>query len=170
MSQAATALAVPTALQLASLPLPRRFTLVAGAGEGSTPLNAFDHALLAAGIGNLNLIRVSSVLPPGSEAVDDLVIPPGSLVPTAYGSITSSEPGDRISAAIGVGIATADSYGVIMEFEGRCSQAAAERSVAEMVEEAFASRGLRLMRCLVRGVEHRVRRHGAAVAAVALWY
>ena len=35
----------------------------AGRAEGGTTLNAFDNALLAAGIGNINLIKVSSILP-----------------------------------------------------------------------------------------------------------
>src|SRR5206468_7432297 len=39
----------------------------AGNAEGSTPLNAFDNALLAAGIGNINLVRISSILPPGVD-------------------------------------------------------------------------------------------------------
>lgn len=160
----------PDLLQLASLPLPRKFTLVAGKGEGRTPLNAFDRALLAAGIGNLNLLRVSSILPPHAEPVDRLDVQPGSLLPTAYGTIGSSQPGDLIAAAVGVGIATRENYGVIMEFEGHCGQAEAEETVARMVEEAFETRGLPLNQCLVRGVEHRVERHGAVLAAVALWY
>ena len=42
----------------------------AGAAEGDTELNAFDNALLAAQVGNLNLIRVSSVLPkPGTPSI-----------------------------------------------------------------------------------------------------
>ena len=35
-----------------------------GHAEGGTPLNAFDNALLAAGIGNINLVKVSSIIPP----------------------------------------------------------------------------------------------------------
>ncbi|NMB16013.1 MAG: pyruvoyl-dependent arginine decarboxylase, partial [Firmicutes bacterium] len=49
------------------LPTPEKFTLVAGGSEGPTGLNAFDNALLAAGLGNLNLVRVSSILPPGAQ-------------------------------------------------------------------------------------------------------
>src|SRR5688500_13102541 len=44
-----------------------RITLAAataGHSEGGTTLNAFDNALLVAGIGNINLIKVSSILPP----------------------------------------------------------------------------------------------------------
>ena len=43
-----------------------RYTLVSGIGTGSTVLNAFDAALLSAGVGNFNLLRVSSILPPHS--------------------------------------------------------------------------------------------------------
>ena len=99
------------------LQTPHRFTLVAGSGEGDTTLTAFDKALLSAGVGNLNLLRVSSILPPGAEYSHQVEIPPGSLTPTAYGVIIGEVPGQRIAAAIGVGIMSG-SFGVIMEFTG----------------------------------------------------
>jgi len=71
----------------------------AGNAEGSTPLNAFDNALLAAGIGNINLIKVSSILPPGVELVALPRIKPGALVPTAYAAMTSEVPGEVVAAA-----------------------------------------------------------------------
>jgi len=40
-----------------------------GTGTGSTKLSAFDKALWDAGIANLNLIPLSSVIPPQSEIV-----------------------------------------------------------------------------------------------------
>ncbi len=49
------------------LPIPKKFSLVAGSAEGTSELNAFDNALLNAGIGNLNLIKVTSILPPQVE-------------------------------------------------------------------------------------------------------
>ena len=151
------------------LPTPTKFTLVAGGAEGPNRLNAFDNALLEAGIGNLNLVKVSSVLPPGAGAVDTLSIPPGSLVPTAYGAITSETPGEIIAAAVGVG-RHGDDYGVIMEYSGRCTKEEAEEIVAGMVRHAFARRGLELTELKVKGVEHRVEKVGCAFAAVALWY
>lgn len=39
----------------------------AGTGTGPTKLAAFDAALQAAGIANYNIIRLSSIIPPGSE-------------------------------------------------------------------------------------------------------
>src|SRR5581483_6664802 len=73
----------------------------AGSAEGSTPLNAFDNALLAAGIGNIKLIKFSSILPPGVELVPQPRIKPGALVPTAYAGMTSELPREVVAAAVG---------------------------------------------------------------------
>ena len=152
------------------LETPRKFTLLAGTAEGPTRLNAFDNALLAAGIGNLNLVRVSSILPPGAVEVPQLDIPEGALTPTAYGTVTSEEPGVSIAAAVAVGIGQDDHYGVIMEYSGHGTRADAERMVRVMVAEAFATRRRELGRVAVRAVDHKVERIGCAFAAVALWY
>ena len=86
------------------LPVPEFFTLVVGRGEGKKKLTAFDSALLDAKVGNMNLLRVSSVLPPHCLFRESLTMPYGSLLPIAYGSLTSDVPGETISASIGVGI------------------------------------------------------------------
>ena len=41
----------------------------AGTGTGRTELSAFDAALTSVGVGDFNLIRLSSVIPPGSDVV-----------------------------------------------------------------------------------------------------
>ncbi|NLU42938.1 MAG: arginine decarboxylase, pyruvoyl-dependent [Firmicutes bacterium] len=151
------------------LPTPKKFTIVAGHSEGKTKLTAFDKALLDAGIGNLNLLKVSSILPPNAECVEKLEIPPGSLTPTAYGSFVSDVSDQLIAAAVGVGFSKSD-YGVIMEFGGICSKQDAEDKIRQMVEEAFETRGLELDKVMIKGVEHRVEKIGCVFAAVALWY
>ncbi len=151
------------------LPLPKKYFVTAASAEGDTSLTAFDGALLNARVGNTNLLRVSSILPPGCEFEPGLEIPPGSLLPIAYGSITSSDHGAIISAAVGVGIKKG-SFGVIMEFSGKCSKKEAEEQVVKMVEEAFAIRGLELEEVKVAACEHTVENIGCAFAAVPLWY
>lgn len=151
------------------LPTPKKFTLVTGAAEGDTRLTAFDKALLAAGIGNLNLLKVSSIVPPGAEYVEKLEIPPGSLTPTAYGMVTSESEGELIAAAIGAGFSE-ETFGIIMEFAGKCSKEEAEEEIREMITEAFRARGMEVKRMLVKGVEHRVKKIGCAFAGAALWY
>ncbi len=152
------------------LAMPCKFTLVAGCGEGGSSLNAFDAALVAAGIGNLNLLRVSSILPPAARLSRELEVPPGSLTPTAYGYITSSQPGQVVAAAIGVGIGSPDSYGVIMEFEGCCTKAEAEDRVRRMVVEGFEKRSMMVRELHVLGIEHCVETIGSVIAAAVLWY
>lgn len=151
------------------LPTPKKFFLTAAAAEGHSELTAFDNALLAGGIGNINLVRVSSILPPSAEYDPDLKIPPGSLVPTAYGYICSEVPGEVIAAAVGVGM-SADTFGVIMEFSGRTTARAAEAKIEAMLRESFASRGLELKEIKIKSVEHKVQKIGCALAAVPLFY
>ncbi|MGI6453426.1 MAG: pyruvoyl-dependent arginine decarboxylase [Syntrophomonadaceae bacterium] len=151
------------------LPLPKKYFLTAASAEGQTELTAFDGALLNAGVGNTNLLKVSSILPPGCEYSPGLIIPPGSLLPIAYGTIISSNKGEIISAAVAVGVKK-DSFGVIMEYEGICSKEEAEAQVTRMVEEAFRIRGLVLDEVKVAATEHRVEKIGCAFAAVPLWY
>lgn len=151
------------------LPMPKKYFVTAAASEGETRLTAFDGALLKARVGNTNLLRVSSILPPGCEYEPDLIFPPGSLLPIAYGSVTSTKPGEMISAAVAVG-RQREGYGVIMEFSGHCSKAVAETEVTRMVEESFRIRGLELAEVKLAVVEHTVEKIGCAFAAVPLWY
>ncbi|MEG3067457.1 MAG: arginine decarboxylase, pyruvoyl-dependent [Syntrophaceticus schinkii] len=126
--------------------------------------------MLDAGIGNLNLVRVSSILPPGAQLSPGLQIAPGTPTPTAYGYITSSTPGQIIAASIGVGISSQDTYGVIMEFEGFCTKEEAETRVRQMVEEGFQMRNLSLKEVLVQGIDHKVEKIGSVFAAVIMDY
>jgi arginine decarboxylase len=141
----------------------------AGAAEGDTELNAFDNALLAARVGNLNLIRVSSVLPQDATVLEEpLQITPGSLVPTVYSVQVSAEPGEVVAAAVGIGVGEG-SHGMIYESHG-ASRSEVEATVRKMIDEGFARRGLCLKEVIVRSIEHKVERIGCAVAAVVLWW
>ncbi len=151
------------------LPTPKKFFITAASAEGHSKLTAFDNALLKARIGNVNLLRVSSILPPGAEYSPDLTIPPGSLTPTAYGSIVSDVPGETIAAAVAVGFSE-DTFGVIMEYSGKCTAEEARAVITKMVQEAFDTRKMKLVDIKVEAVEHQVEKIGCAFAAVPLWY
>ena len=141
----------------------------AGNAEGSTPLNAFDNALLAAGIGNINLVRISSILPPGVQLVPLPRIKPGAIVPTAYAAQTSEVPGEVVAAAVGWARPEDPAKnGVIMEFHDKATREEAERMIVQMLGEAFRVRGERIGDMRVFAAEHRVDRTGCAVAAVTL--
>lgn len=151
------------------LPTPKKFFVTAGSAEGKNHLNAFDNALLKGRIGNLNLMRVTSILPPGVQYCPQMEIPAGSLVPTAYGYIISDVPGERIAAAVGVGFSK-DTFGVIMEFSGKCTKEEAEKAIATMLIEAFETRDMELAGMKIASADHCVEKIGCALAAVPLWY
>jgi len=57
-----------------------KVSITSGRAEGPTKLNAFDNALLDANIGDINLIKVSSILPEGTEVVPVPKFLPGDMV------------------------------------------------------------------------------------------
>lgn len=117
-----------------------------GSGSSKTSLNAFDRALIAAGCGNYNLIRISSILPAHAKMVQSIDLEEGSLLPVAYAHLIAGPGeyvGDIVSAAVAVGIPeNADSVGVIMEYEGVCPEDIARSKVKLMIEEAMNDRSV----------------------------
>ncbi len=148
--------------------LPKAVSVAAGAGEGNTDLNAFDRALRDAGIADLNLIRVTSIFPLGAEVVPMRTYPPGILMPAVYAKIVGHTPGERITAAVGVGIGE-EGYGVMMEHSQTGTRDNSEEIVRRMVEESMAMRGLKTREIVVAASEHVVERVGCVVAAVLFW-
>jgi arginine decarboxylase len=145
------------------LVVPRTIHLAHGAAEGLTPLNAFDNALAEAGIHDLNLIRVSSIVPEGAGFGELPPLPVGTVVPAVYSKVTSNVPGEVIAACIGAGIGSKG--GVLMEYQHAGPADDAERVTQAMVEEGFRRRGWELDRVLFATAEHKVDRLGCAVAA-----
>ncbi len=147
---------------------PKALSLVAGQGEGGTEINAFDRALRDAGVADLNFLRVTSIVPPGARVIELPAYPQGILMPAVYARIISTRPGDRITAALGVGLSR-EHPGVIMEHSGHHSRPEAEQIVRRMVEEGFHMRRLALDEIVVKAVEHTVERIGCAVALALFW-
>ena len=152
---------------------PNAFALVKGAAEGSTPLNAFDNALLNAGVGDTNLMRMSSILPPSAREIqpEQLNLPKGGLIPLAYAHIDSQTPQMWIASAVAVGIPVdPEEPGVIMEFEDHTRLEYVETIVKQMVVDAFDFRERALKEIKFCGIEHQVSHCGATFAAAVLWY
>ena len=118
------------------LPLPKKYFVTAAAAEGETRLTAFDGALLAARV-EIPTCYGLAVFYLQVVNMNLISNPPGSLLPIAYGSITSSEPGELISAAVAVGI-QAEGFGVIMEFSGRCSKERLKPKLPLWLKKLFA--------------------------------
>ena len=93
-----------------------KIAIVSGKDEGPTKLNAFDNALSDAGIGDVNLIKVSSMLSANTEITDLPPLKPGSMVNCVLSEITSDNPGDEITAVVAVAIG--DELGCVVETKG----------------------------------------------------
>ena len=160
-------------LGLQMVKTPNIYCLVSGAAEGNTRLNAFDNALLEAGVGDTNLMRMSSICPPNAQQVnrDEITLPGGGLIPLAYAHIDSQTPQMWIASAIAVGIPEDPTQpGVIMEFEDHTRLEYVETIVKQMVVDAFEYRKRALKEIKFVGVEHQVEKCGSTFAAAVLWY
>lgn len=151
-------------------PIPDAYFFAKGASEGYMPLNAFDGALLASGIGNTNLVKMSSIVPPGARLIEPVSIPYGALVPVAYASITSSIKGQTISAAVAAAFPEDPSMpGLIMEYSATGPSDEIEQMCRDMSVHGLGMRGLAVGRVESTAISHQVENVGAAFAAVVLW-
>jgi arginine decarboxylase len=147
---------------------PNMVCLASGAAEGDSELTAFDNALRKGGIGDVNLIRVSSIVPTGAKIVPLPDLPYGALTPAAYAVQTSSVPGQVVAACIGVG--WTERGGVLMEAHGIDETAEQiEARTRLMVEEGMRNRGLEPFELYFATAEHTVEKIGSAIAAAVLW-
>jgi arginine decarboxylase len=105
-----------------------KIAIVSGKDEGPTKLNAFDNALTDAGIGDVNLIKVSSMLAGNAEVCELPKLKAGAMVNCVLSEITSNNPGDKITAVIGVAIG--EELGCAVETSG------INRNTDELIDEA----------------------------------
>ncbi len=149
---------------------PTKYFLVSGASDGFTPLNAFDGALLQAGIGNTNIVKMSSIVPPRCKLISPIALPPGALVPAAYASITSDVPGEIISAGVAIALPKdKNRNGLIMEYSAKGKKEQIEEKVRQMALEGMKLRGWEVQDLNSIAIEYKVKKIGAALAAVVLW-
>ena len=143
--------------------------LTCGAAEGPTRPNALDGALLQAGVGNVNLVRISSVVPPGSRFVEPAPLAAGTIVPAAYATITSELPGEVISAGVAVAYPRDESLpALIMEYSAAGHKEDIEAIVRRMARESLARRDQAVGDIRSIAVQHKVKTLGTAFAAVVL--
>lgn len=151
---------------------PTRFFLVSGSSEGFSLLNAFDGALLASGVGDTNLVRMSSILPPGCKEVNPppVPMPQGALVPVAYASLYSDVPGEVISAAVAIGIPEDENRaGLIMEYSAKAEEDIVVEQVKKMVEKGMELRNRPIKEIKAISATYKVNAIGAVFAGVVLW-
>lgn len=150
---------------------PTKFFMVTGSSEGYTELNSFDGALLNAGIGNTNLVKMSSIVPPRCQEIEPVQLPYGALVPVAYAAITSDLAGEIISAAVAAAFPKDPTKpGLIMEYSSRGHKEDVEKIVRKMAIKGMEMRNEEIAEVKSVAVQHEVETIGTAFASVVLWY
>lgn len=94
--------------------VPTRVLFTAGKGAHEHERVAVQHALREAGVGDCNLVKVSSVIPPGCRVIDraeaEELLRPGNVVFAVIAQAVTKEPHQRLS--VGVGWAIPEKEGV----------------------------------------------------------
>lgn len=150
---------------------PRFYKIVSGRGESSFPLAAFDKALCNAGIGDFNLVKVSSILPANCVYNEKITLKSGSILYAAYATITIKK-GEKGQTAVAVAIPdNKDENGVIFENSLMNDTGDCELIVKNMCQEAMNQRN-RIIKEIkkssqnILGVEDKF---VSAISAVVMW-
>lgn len=133
--------------------VPTKFFLTKGVGIHEKELRAFEEALRDAGIHTCNLIKTSSVIPPGCKRINVeegmKMIPPGQITFAVLAQSQTNEPGQIISAGIAMAQPKDKSiHGYLTEVEeaiGRtaedveqdCIEMAIENLITEQKKKSF---------------------------------
>jgi arginine decarboxylase len=128
-------------------PIGKGIFLTKGVGRHSEKLNSFELALRDARIAEFNIVRVSSIFPPGCKVIpiqDGLkTLRAGQIVYAVMYDEATNEPHRLVAASVGLAIPTdADQYGYLSEHKsfGQTDQKAgdyAEDLAATMLATAL---------------------------------
>ena len=100
--------------------IPKYFFLTKGVGKHKEQLQSFELALRNAGIHHCNLVKVSSILPPGCKMLSReqglQMVQPGEITFVVLAKNATSEPHRLVAASIGVAMPSRkNQYGYLSE-------------------------------------------------------
>ena len=119
-----------------------------GTGIAQTDVDAFDDALISCGIGNYNLIRLSSVIPPNSEVVEVDIVPNdfgewGDRLYVVYAYGSTAKKNQETWAGIGWVIVKENGGGLFIEHTAN-SKKECERLIKQSLNKMCEERGVSL--------------------------
>jgi arginine decarboxylase len=121
--------------------VPKYMFFTKGVGKHKYSLQSFEAALRDAGIAPLNLVKVSSILPPGCKIIPKSkgisMLKPGQIAFVVMAESRTNEPNRLATAGIGLAVpAAGDRYGYISEHHG---YGMTEKKCGDLVEDMAAS-------------------------------
>ncbi|MFA5357584.1 MAG: pyruvoyl-dependent arginine decarboxylase [archaeon] len=121
----------------------KKIAIVSGFGESDTSeLNAFDNALINAGIHDCNLMPVSSILAKNTRIVKKFDIEKGAFVPCVLSS-TEGKKNQTICTGISIGINN-KKYGFVVEGQTK-SEKELNKELDLKLEEMATKRKLKIL-------------------------
>jgi len=124
--------------------IPKEFFITSGkAISPVSELNAFDLALKKAGIGQCNLVPVSSILPPKCRNRKWRKIPAGSITHTVIARMDGGE-GTTIGAGIAWAWESERKYGLVAEAHGYMDARALKETIQWKIKEMAKIRGIQI--------------------------
>lgn len=148
--------------------IPQKFFVTSGRAISEvTDLNAFDRALINAGIGEQNIVDVSSVLPVGIKQVNRQKLPMGAITHCVLAQMRGGE-GETIAAGIAYGFREDGQGGYVAEGHGYMNGRAMKKILEWKMEEMVKLRGVNLVRIRYKIEELSIPmdNYGACVAAL----
>jgi len=118
-------------------------TVRRGSGSGRTPLSAFDSALMEAGVANLNLVTLSSVIPPGSRIThtnEVLEAAHGDRLYCVLSSGHADHPGEIVWSGLGWVVDEETGKGLFVEHHAGSEESLREQ-ITLSLEDMTTSRG-----------------------------
>jgi arginine decarboxylase len=149
--------------------IPKEFFVTsASASSDVSDLNAFDKALIKMGIGELNLVGVSSIIPMGAKEVGIKEIPMGAVTHCVLAQEYRRCQECIMSAGIAYAFRKDGKGGYVAEDHGPVSKNVLTRNLRRKMEEIAASRGVELEEIKFAIEEMAVPKtgYGACVAAL----
>ncbi|NLX05200.1 MAG: arginine decarboxylase, pyruvoyl-dependent [Phycisphaerae bacterium] len=121
--------------------VPKMMFFTKGVGKDKTSLQAFEAALRNAGIAHLNLVKVSSIFPPGCKIVGKnrgiKKLQPGQVTHVVLAECRTNEPNRLACAGVGLAVpASGQNYGYISEHHGF---GLTEKKCGDLVEDMAAT-------------------------------
>ena len=142
-----------------------RIAIVSGSSEGPTESNAFDNALYEAEIGDVNLIKVSSMLGANTKVEKLPKLKAGSMVNCVLSSLTSENEGEELIACVAAAIG--EELGCVVEANGiNQNPEDIKNEAIEMVKYMMDKRNVKIKELIVEEAHHTVKEIGSAIAAV----
>jgi len=135
--------------------VPKAFFVTSGMGMDAEQTNAFDLALRDAGIGECNLVEVSSILPANAVETErsSVMVTPGKITFCVM-SRADGKSGEVIGAGVGYGWIGVENengeaereFGIVCEHHGHCSRDYLAEKVHEKLYKMAEIRDKKLLK------------------------